>query len=168
MKWPTLLIAAVWLLAGCCTKPTPCPPRAVEEFDGNKIYRADLSEYPNTWAINLPQTSCADQVTAITVWVNTTGVEGHRVGKNIYCDQVQLVNDDTVRTVIASGDIFLADVENATHDIDEVTAGSARGLGDVFTLREDGSDAFRLLRKSLSNARILVRLVNKQPSAHAF
>jgi hypothetical protein len=51
----------------------------------------------------------------------------------------------------------------------EVTTGYAQGSGDMFTLKDDGSDEFAKLRASLNNARILIRPVNKQPtSGHTF
>ena len=148
--------------------PSPALPSATEEFDGKKDYRGQQTEFANIWVIHLPNTTGADQVGKITIWANTTKVEGHRVGTNVYCDQIQLVNDDPAHTLIASSDMFRTQIEQATTDTDLVTAGSALGQGDIFTLRDDGSDEFQKLRASLSKAAIFIRLVNKQPNPHPF
>jgi hypothetical protein len=180
MKPLVTLVTATLLIAGRCTKPpapkppspepppTNSPQAAADVFHGDKPYRADPEGHPNIWVVSIPRTSDVNQVNTIRIWVNTTGVAARRAGTSIYCDQIQLVNDNPPFVTIASNEVWRSAMEQATHDDYRATAGSALAVGDVFEPPGLSPDAISSLRNCLLNGRILVRLVNKQPTEPSF
>lgn len=97
------------------------------------------------------------------MWINTDGMEAHRVNNKVTYDEVHLVSDSPAHTLIARGEIFSSQLKGPGPNEDLVTSGSViGGTGDVFDLSA-GDPNFDTLVSSVSRGLLYVRLKPNQP-----
>lgn len=157
------------VLAGCCcgpkppkpadpiSNPTNSPGSSASDIDGSQDYRAQAAG-AGVFVVTLPHGTEATRISAITIWANTTGLEGIRKGNTITCDTIALVTDPPAHTIVVN-DMFRSVLNG---DSAYVTTGTATANGDVFEFTDDGSERFNQLRSTVSRGQVWIRLKNNQ------
>lgn len=172
---PVLCALGVIALSGCCiwkcpdcrdtggtNQPTNGNTQPVlEPIDGSKNYPA-RQQTLGVFVITLPHSTDSSRIVAVSLWINTTGMEGTSRQKKVTCDTIQIVTEPPEYTIIASSDMFRS-ILSENKDAAYMTAGSALSQGDTFDFIESGSENFELLRRTVARGEVWVKLKNNHP-----
>src|SRR4051812_45598111 len=103
------VFAAIFIAAtawGWCHDPSyPGPETVPEPIDGTANYRA-MAAGQNFFVVTLPHGTDSTKISRIEVWVNTAGVEAHRVNNRVTYDEIHLVSDNSPHPLIVRAEIF--------------------------------------------------------------
>ena len=152
--------------------PVATPPTVSndEPINGSKnypaTYQGDYKER-KIYLISLPHgTPDTTPISSIEIWVNTTNLEGQRVGTTYTCDELQIVNDDNPEwTVIRSQDIYRVEVAGTSAGSDKVTPQDGFPVAADFLFKQ-GGDGFDLIEKTVRQGRIFIGIKQHQPPGH--